>query len=91
MSTVVEHIPEAVTEVARIIQDPVLIVLSIVLFALVGVVFLLLRAMGQREKYINTLTTELHQNSQTLVRLTTLIEVMVNGIVVKGEGDESGK
>lgn len=88
MSSSVEHIPQAVAEVARVIQDPMLIVLSIVLLALVLVVFLLLRAMNQREKYISTLTIELHQNSQTLVRLTTLIEVMVNGITVKGERDE---
>lgn len=72
-------ITDAVTTIAQVINDPVLIVLTVVVLALIGVVYLLLRAMDRRDRYIASLTKELHANSQTLVKLTTLIELMARG------------
>ena len=80
MSATPDYIDSStVTEIARLINDPVLIVLTVVVISLIGVVYLLLRAMDKRDRYITSLTDELHQNSQVLTKLTTLIEVVIRG------------
>jgi len=83
MSGVEKGVADAATGIAKAIGDPMLIVLTIVIVGLLGLLYMLTKSIQKKEKdhqqSINTLTQELHDNSQTLVRLATLIEVLVHG------------
>lgn len=84
MSGVVDKgVADAATGIAKLIGDPVLIVLTIVIVSLIVMLFLVTRSMDRKgkahEQSIKELTHELHENSQTLMRLATLIEVLVHG------------
>lgn len=83
MSGVEKGVADAATGIAKAIGDPVLIVLTIVIVGLLVLLYLLTKSIEKKEKAhqqsINMLTQELHENSQTLVRLATLIEVLVHG------------
>ncbi len=64
---------------AKLINDPLLIFLLCV-YALLGwVIFSLLRTISSQVAYERELVSELNKTSQTVVRLTTLIETMVHG------------
>lgn len=81
--SVEKGVADAAAGIAKVIGDPVLIVLTIVIVSLLVLLYLLTKSIEKKEKAhqqsINTLTQELHENSQTLVRLATLIEVLVHG------------
>lgn len=76
-------IADVATGIAKLIGDPVLIVLTIVIISLIILLFLMTKSMERKDKThkqsIKELTHELHENSQTLMRLATLIEVLVHG------------
>lgn len=69
--------------IAKLINDPVLIVLVIVIIAFL--IFFFYNAAVQSKKesrnfdIIYALTEEINHNSQTLVKLTTLVEILVHG------------
>lgn len=83
MSSVNTSVADAATGIAKLIGDPILIVLTIVIIALIAMLFLLMRWMNKKDckhqEVILKLTSELHENSQTLVRLATFIEVLIHG------------
>ena len=71
-------------EIAAIIGNPVLIVLTITILSLLVFIFYIAKQAGVREsKYfemIVTLTEEVNESSQTLARLTALIEILVHSV-----------
>lgn len=83
MAGVEKSVTDAATGIVKAIGDPVLIVLTIVIVGLLVLLYLLTKTIDKKERdhqqSITSLTNELHENSQTLVRLATLIEVLVHG------------
>jgi len=70
---------EHLLPLAELIKAPHLI-FSLCVFAILGwVIFRLLNAIREQTEYERELVSELHSNSETLVRLTTLIETLVHG------------
>jgi len=78
-----DQIIKEATGLMKIINDPILIVLTVVIFALLVFIYYMARQADGKEKryfdYTKILNEEIHANSQTLVKLTTLIEVLVHG------------
>jgi len=78
-----EGIIKEATGLAKLINDPVLIVLTIVIVALLVFIYYMARQAEKKEQRhfetTHALTEEIHNNSQTLIKLTTLVEVLVHG------------
>jgi cell division protein FtsB len=68
-----------VTAIAKLINDPLLVFIFALFVLLAWVIFSLLRTIGSQVNYERELVSELNKTSQTVVRLTTLIETMVHG------------
>lgn len=72
-----------IIELAKLIKDPVLIILFILNIALIFIIWFILRQSEKRSttnlSIVNDLSKELHNNSQILVRLATLIQILIGG------------
>jgi hypothetical protein len=83
MSGVEKGVVSAAENIAKAIGDPALIVLTIVIVGLLFILYMLTKSIEKKDKthqrHIDSLTSEIHENSQTLVRLAILIEVLVHG------------
>lgn len=71
--------PGAIISVAKLLKDPYLIFIFIMFAILSWLIVRLLKINSDHLTYERELLSELHSNSQTLVRLTTLIESLING------------
>lgn len=71
------------TELAKVINDPVLIVLTVVIMALLVFIYYMARQAERKDQrnfeIVNALTEEIHNSSQTLAKLATLVEIFVHG------------
>jgi cbb3-type cytochrome oxidase subunit 3 len=66
-------------KLAEGLKDPLLIFVLLVFALLFYVIVILLKHAKEQIEYERELIHELNNNSQTLVRLTTLIETLVHG------------
>ena len=68
---------------AKLINDPVLIVLITIILSFLVYFFYYAKVQSKKDErnfeIIRVLTEEINHNSQTLVKLTTLIEILVHG------------
>lgn len=67
------------TALAKLIDDPLLIFLLCFYGLLAWVIFSLLRTISAQIKYERDFVAELNRFTETVVRLTTLIETLVHG------------
>lgn len=64
--------------ISNLIEDPLLVFL-LAFYALLGwIIFSLLRTISSQVEYERSLVRELNETSKTLVKLTTLIELLVH-------------
>lgn len=64
--------------IAGLIKDPLLIFILCILAIMAFLIFSLLKIIKAQVVYERELVSELGQNSQTLIRLATLIEALVH-------------
>ena len=75
----IAEMEKLVLPIAELIKDPYLI-FSLCIFAILcWVIYRLLNTIKDQVIYERELVSELNENSQTLVKLTTLIESLVHG------------
>lgn len=80
---------ESVIEpLAALIKDPILIFVFALFVILGWVVKSLLETIKEQMTYERELVAELNNNSQTLVRLTTLVETLVHGRTRGGQAND---
>jgi hypothetical protein len=65
--------------IAGLIKEPLLIFILCVIAIMAALIFSLLKLIKAQVVYERELVSELGQNSQTLIRLATLIEALVHG------------